>query len=452
MRYPTTTRHLTLLLVVTLALFTGWLATPTVDAQGGSVADLMARVNSYRAANGRTPFQQHPSLMAAAQSHAEYVATTQNYGHIGAGGSTIISRANSFGFRGYVYENFAYGMSGFASTAWAVDWWSRSAVHNANMLRAVTHFGAGVATGPESTVFVLVVGKPYQNPGWAAEDQAPNTTNTNPEAAAPPDDIAPADAAPAEPALPPAVPVVRSEPREDGSIIHVLQQGQTPWDISVVYGVPLEDLFYMNNLRRGQLVHPGEEIIVKLAAGMPTPDRTHRPHTVQEGESMWGIASRYNIPIGDLLAYNGMPWGHVIKPGDVVLLSAPTAAPTATPTATTDPAIRTATAAHTTPTATVTPITPTATPSRTPSPTPTATPIRLNTAVAQVIAAAQPTQPLSPPLRPTNDAPPIAAQASTSGDTDALLLATVGFLIVVGLGVLGLTGFVVANGRGAGQR
>lgn len=417
-------------------------APQAAHAQGGS-GDMLARVNNYRAANGRPALQTHPALQAAAQSHADWVATTRNYGHTGAGGSTVISRANSFGFSGYVYENYAYGSVGFASTAWAVDWWSRSAVHNANLLRGVTHFGGGVATGPESTVFVLVLGKPYSSGGGY-----PSAPPANSQPAPGPENDA---SAPQPPALPPAVPVVRAEPREDGSIVHTVRQGQTPWDVSVVYGVPLEDIFYMNNMRRGEYVYPGDELIVRLADGQPTPDRAARPHTVQDGDSMWGIASQYNIPIGELLSYNGLEWGAVIKPGDVVLLAPPT--PTITPSATPT------SDATATPTFTATPITPTATPSptstttQTPSATPTA--LRLHTAVAQDATPTPPPRGQGEQTRQRDRrgeataAPPAATLQTTGTDAnnDSLLMATVGFLIVVGVGMLALTGVVVVRGR-----
>lgn len=457
---PQNTQHLKTMvrMCVVLALCSGvWvmlLLTGPAHAQPhqqASVGELLSQVNAYRASRGRAALQTHPSLMAAAQSHAQYVASTQNYGHIGEGGSTIIERAVQFGFRGYVYENFAYGSAGFASTAWAVDWWSRSAVHNTNMLRTVTHIGAGVATGPESTVFVLMVGEPYQNDGWAAAD--PNVPSDDAESANNALSVASgaqgvAANVPAEPAPPPAVPLVKSEPRADGSIVHTVQHGQTPWDVSVVYGVPLDDIFFMNNLRRGELVYPGDELIVRLAAGQPTPDRHSQPHLVQDGESMWGIASRYNIPIGDLLVYNGMAWGDVIVPGDIVLLAPPTPAPTNSP-APTDALPRADTAAPVATMAIAAADTATPTPSTTPTrlASPTATPLRLNTAVARD------EHPPASHLTATATTMPqrniVVRDEAAVGGENPLLIATVGFLVVVGISVIGLAAYATFSG---GQR
>ncbi len=50
--------------------------------------DLIAAVNALRASNGLPPLQTDGSLMAAAQSHADYQASIGSWTHTGANGST----------------------------------------------------------------------------------------------------------------------------------------------------------------------------------------------------------------------------------------------------------------------------------------------------------------------------------------------------------------------------
>jgi hypothetical protein len=56
-----------------------------------------------------------------------------------------------------------------------------------------------------------------------------------------------------------------STPNLDGSVIHVVQSGQTLIGISSVYQVPLDELFLINNLTKSSVIYPGDQIIVKPA-------------------------------------------------------------------------------------------------------------------------------------------------------------------------------------------
>jgi hypothetical protein len=61
-------------------------------------------------------------------------------------------------------------------------------------------------------------------------------------------------------------PVITATPRPDGSIVHVVQEGQTLWTIAAVYGLDLAQLLSLNGLAEDSFVHPGDEVIVRPAA------------------------------------------------------------------------------------------------------------------------------------------------------------------------------------------
>ncbi len=61
-------------------------------------------------------------------------------------------------------------------------------------------------------------------------------------------------------------------PNSDGSIIHVVESGQTLVGIAAVYEIPLADLLAMNNLTMQSIIQPGDRIVVKPAEPTPTPD------------------------------------------------------------------------------------------------------------------------------------------------------------------------------------
>ncbi|HML22381.1 MAG TPA: LysM peptidoglycan-binding domain-containing protein [Aggregatilinea sp.] len=301
-------------------------APETAWAQGDSGSTVVSAVNAYRVAHGLAPLSINASLMAAAQNHASWMAATRTYSHTGDGGSSPQSRANAAGYSGYVLENFFLGAS--ASSQDAVSWWDTSPVHKADMLATPhTEVGAGFASNNDVRIFVLLVGNPVPptpvprvaSGGAAVEEEE-------------------------EEAGPPMIMIYKSDPREDGSIVHDVQEGQTLWDISAVYGVGLDQLSALNYLKPGQVIHPGDQILVQLGPGQtpPPPPDEPKTHIVAEGETIWEIAVLNGLTVDELLDLNGLTRADVLVPGTELRLTAddpstaePTepAAPIITPTA-----------------------------------------------------------------------------------------------------------------------
>lgn len=295
-----------------LSLILGLLLALTRRASAQSPAqETFALVNQVRADHGLAPFQWNDTLARAAQWQAEYIAANNLYSHTGEGGTRPQDRANAVGYQGYVVENFVAGWQ--LTPQQGVTWWINSPVHY-NTLITTRYYEAGVgyAFGNDQHWYVLVVGR--------RSDQPVSATASQP---------APAD----PPAL--VAPIILSEPREDGSIVHVVQEGQTLWAIAARYEVRLDDLLLYNNLSENSVLRPGDELIIRLAEGQlppptPTPPLTH---IVREGETAWTIAARYQLSLADFFWYNGLDEEAILQPGDEVTVRlAPGQTPPPTPT------------------------------------------------------------------------------------------------------------------------
>lgn len=290
-------------------------AVPTASAQGDEV---IALVNGLRASYGLPGLTPHPALNAAAQAQANWIIATGNWGHIGEGGSSPQDRATAAGYSGFVLENYVGGAN--MSPQRAVDWWTNSPIHLRGMLATPhEHVGVGFASGDGANLYVLLVGRPVT--ARPAASSGAGSSSAAGEEEAEPEII--------------AVPVVRAEPRPDGSIVHQVQQGQTVWDLAMVYGVDLGELRALNSLDESMVVHPGDEIMVQLGPGMAPPPTPTVPMsvTVQEGQTLWDIAAIHNINLDELLWINGLQRGQVVYPGDELMLRLPPgAAPPPTPT------------------------------------------------------------------------------------------------------------------------
>lgn len=167
-----------------------------------------------------------------------------------------------------------------------------------------------------------------------------------------------------------------SPPEADGRVVHVVQAYEYLGKIAGAYGVSVQQILDLNNIKETTPLGIGWELVIVGSKYTPTP--TEPPltpierltpaadgkyyHVVGEGAALEGIANLYGISLADLMAWNGLNERSVIYPGDKLLLNV-TPPPTITPT--------------------FTPVTPsptaTITPTPTDSPTPTLVPTQVET-------------------------------------------------------------------------
>lgn len=279
-------------------------------AQTGSALELLQLVNQFRINNGLPAFQANSALVSAAQNQANYMAEFSVFSsHVGYGGSTPQTRANGAGYNGFVVENIVGGTS--MSPQQGLIWWRNSPIHyNTLVTSRYTEAGTAFSTNGESNFFVLVVGR-------KANSSAPVGG----------EDISP------EPLY--ITPITLAEPNEDGSIIHAVQDGQALWSLAAHYEVSLNDLLLYNNFSETDFVQPGDEIIIRLADGQSPPPTPTPPltHVVQEGQSLWSIALRFDLKFADLLLFNSLDETALLQPGqELIIRLAPGQLPPPTPT------------------------------------------------------------------------------------------------------------------------
>jgi LysM repeat protein len=234
----------------------GWGASPGNAAPAASASDLIAAVNQLRAANNLPPYRVSSALVAAAQAHSEYQASIGQITHTGAGGTQPIDRAIAAGYGGgatvYVSENIAGGSS--LSIQGAVQMWQGDSVHLYTMLNAnYQDVGAGIANADGMAYYTLVAGYVAES---SSGGSTPGSNVAKPVSALPATEVA-------------FFSVVVSTPAQDGSITHIVQQGQTLWVIAATYQIELEKLLEINNLPSDAWIFPGDELLIKAPESTP---------------------------------------------------------------------------------------------------------------------------------------------------------------------------------------
>lgn len=240
-------KHRILAILALYSLFALFGGAPTAaDAQAGTPYQVLAEINGLRTANGMVPLSENQYLNIAAQNHANWIAATGQGGHIGEGGSTAADRAIAVGYGGgasvRVTENWARG-PGLTPYSCVYDMWAPSSAHINNMLTTWhNEFGAGVAIdGSGMTVYVVKF-------GHVVGSVRPQPTSV--------------PSGPTGTPAPMVQAVVTATPHADGSVIHVVQFGQTLWGISEAYEISMVKLLEQNYLTEDSAIFPNQELLI----------------------------------------------------------------------------------------------------------------------------------------------------------------------------------------------
>ena len=68
------------------------------------------------------------------------------------------------------------------------------------------------------------------------------------------------------------VPVSMSTPDLSGDIVHVVQPGQSLWQIAIAYGVKIDSIRALNQLPKSYLIQPGDKLLIThVGTATPSP-------------------------------------------------------------------------------------------------------------------------------------------------------------------------------------
>lgn len=277
-------------------LFLGLMASQSASVKAAPMpapqqlaAQVVAEINAYRQANGFSALPVNGLLASLAQAQSEHQASIESVTHTGPGGTTPRERAAAAGYAGggtFFMSEIIYG--GYNATpAAAINWWKNSALHNSVLLDSrYAELGAGVAYNGDRVYFTVELawtGSYIAYDGIGGDSAG--TVGGLPGGSSSSSGSASGDSGSATSAVTPAtaasVPITRVEPNADGSVIHIVQAGQTLWTIAAVYEVELQQLYDLNQLNAASLVFPGDQIIIQppttdsaAAASTPTTENT----------------------------------------------------------------------------------------------------------------------------------------------------------------------------------
>ena len=134
-----------------------------------------------------------------------------------------------------------------------------------------------VATAPEMTVFVEYTSK------WGLDNNGifMDALKLNPLGMAEPPTSTPLPPPPTATPGPSPTPLPTPTPRPDGSVVHVVQSGDTLGAIALRYDVSVEELQELNagTIGPNNLIRTGQELVISVPSESPTPTPLPQPPT-----------------------------------------------------------------------------------------------------------------------------------------------------------------------------
>jgi LysM repeat protein len=110
--------------------------------------------------------------------------------------------------------------------------------------------------------------------------------------------------------------------------VYSVAQGDTVIGIASRYGLDWHQVLELNALQPSSLIHPGQKLrlVGEATPAAPSPAPAPQPsgtYKIKPGDTLYGIAAKLAVPLGDLLAANGLSLSSVIYAGRSLNLPAP---------------------------------------------------------------------------------------------------------------------------------
>lgn len=108
----------------------------------------------------------------------------------------------------------------------------------------------------------------------------------------------------------------------DGKYInYVVQQGDTLSGIAQKYDITVGALVKENNIQNPNLIYPGQVIkIYTKVDGNSNQNSSSKIYIVQEGDTLSGIAQKYNTTVNELIKINDIQNPNLIYPGQKIIV------------------------------------------------------------------------------------------------------------------------------------
>lgn len=105
-----------------------------------------------------------------------------------------------------------------------------------------------------------------------------------------------------------------SQNNNQTTITYTVQRGDTLWGLAQRYNTTVSSIASLNNIQNPNLIYAGTTL--RIIQNNNNSQNTY--YTVQRGNTLWGLAQRYNTSVANLVRMNGIRNPNLIYPGQVI--------------------------------------------------------------------------------------------------------------------------------------
>ncbi len=101
-------------------------------------------------------------------------------------------------------------------------------------------------------------------------------------------------------------------PKSDQISVYVVREGDSLSQIATMFGVSVKTIMWANDIGSKGIIRPGEALTILPVSGVQ--------HVVAKGDTLAGIAKKYDGEIEEIMEMNGFEEGHVLAVDDKVII------------------------------------------------------------------------------------------------------------------------------------
>lgn len=101
--------------------------------------------------------------------------------------------------------------------------------------------------------------------------------------------------------------------------LHRVRSGESLWVIARRYGISVGELQRMNGMGSRDLIRPGQRLVIETGRRLPPAAQPTR-YVVRSGDSLWTISRRHRVGLNDLMRLNDLDDSSVLQPGQELII------------------------------------------------------------------------------------------------------------------------------------
>lgn len=125
------------------------------------------------------------------------------------------------------------------------------------------------------------------------------------------------------PASTPAPAKTTKQQKAPEAVYHVIADGDTMYKIAGKYGIKVSELCRLNNMQETDILQIGRKLLVKSKSTSTKPqtptkqkqNKTGQYHTIEEGDTLYKIAGKYNTKVSELCRLNNIQETTILQIG-----------------------------------------------------------------------------------------------------------------------------------------